>query len=76
MAEVSNAIVHLDEYKWALPADKQEILKGLWNGVGRSRVNVDNGMRKETTADAFEAYAAVLESDPKALLAYLPYGML
>lgn len=50
VAEVSNAIVHLDEYKWALPADKQEILKGLWNGVGRSRVNVDNGMRKETTA--------------------------
>lgn len=50
VAEISNGIVHLDEYKWGLPPDKQEILKGLWNGVGRSRVNVDNGMRKETTA--------------------------
>lgn len=32
--------------------------------------------RRETAADAFEAYEAVLEADPNALLAYLPYGML
>ena len=33
-------------------------------------------IRQETVADAFEAYAAVSEADPGALLGYLPYGML
>ncbi len=33
-------------------------------------------IRQETAADAFEAYAAVREVDPDALLAYLPYGLL
>ena len=50
VAEVSNAVVHLDEYKKDLPPDKQEILKGLWDGTGRTRINVDNAMRRETTA--------------------------
>lgn len=50
LAEVSNAIVHLDEYKVALGPDKQEILKGVWDGVGRTRVNVDNDKRREQTA--------------------------
>ena len=33
-------------------------------------------VREEKASDAFEAYQAVLEGDPGALLAYLPYGML
>lgn len=50
VAEVSNAIVHLDEYKKDLPPDKQEILKGIWDGTGRTRINLDNDKRRETTA--------------------------
>ncbi len=50
IAEVSNAVVHLDEYKKDLPPDKQEILKGLWDGTGRTRVNIDNDKRRETTS--------------------------
>lgn len=50
VAEVSNAIVHLDEYKKDLPPDKQEILKGIWEGTGRTRINLDNDKRRETTA--------------------------
>ncbi len=42
----------------------------LFRSYGRYTV------RQETTADAFEAYGAVSEADPGALLAYLPYGML
>ena len=42
----------------------------LFRSYGRYTV------REETAADAFEAYAAVSEIDPGALLAYLPYGML
>ena len=42
----------------------------LFRSYGRYTV------RQETAADAFEAYDAVLEGDPHALLAYLPYGML
>jgi homoserine dehydrogenase len=33
-------------------------------------------VRRETAAEALEAYGAVSEADPRALLAYLPYGML
>ena len=50
IAEVSNAIVHLDEYKQGLERDKQEILKGIWDGTGRTRINLDNDKRREMTA--------------------------
>ena len=54
-----------------LPVNNQDGLKSwLFRSFGRYTV------RQETAADAFEAYAAVLEADPGALLAYLPYGML
>ena len=42
----------------------------LFRSYGRYTV------RQETATDALEAYAAVSEIDPGALLAYLPYGML
>lgn len=50
VAEVSNAIVHLDEYKNNLDLEKREFLKGLWDGAGRSRMNMDNDKKRETTA--------------------------
>lgn len=50
VAEVSNAVVHLDEYKNNLDIEKREFLKGLWDGAGRSRMNMDNDKRRETTA--------------------------
>lgn len=50
VAEVSNAVVHLDEYKNNLDLEKREFLKGLWDGAGRSRMNMDNDKRRETTA--------------------------
>lgn len=42
----------------------------LFRSYGRYAV------RQESAADALEAFAAVSEVDPGALLAYLPYGML
>lgn len=50
VAEVSNALVHIDEYKNNLDLEKREFLKGLWDGAGRSRMNIDNDKRRETTA--------------------------
>lgn len=50
VAEVSNAVVHLDEYKNNLDLEKREFLKGIWDGAGRSRMNMDNDKRRETTA--------------------------
>lgn len=50
VAEVSNALVHLDEYKNNLDLDKREFLKGIWDGTGRSRINIDNDKKRETTA--------------------------
>ncbi len=50
VAEVSNAVVHLDEYKNSLELEKREFLKGLWDGAGRSRMNMDNDKKRETTA--------------------------
>ena len=54
-----------------LPIDNREELKTwLFRSYGRYTV------RQETAAEAFEAYSAVSEIDPGALLAYLPQGML
>lgn len=50
VAEVSNAPVHLDEYKNDIDLDKREFLKGLWDGTGRSRMNMDNDKKRETTS--------------------------
>ena len=50
VAEVSNAIVHLDEYKEDIPIEKREFLKGLWDGTGRTRMNMDDKKSREMTA--------------------------
>ena len=48
--EMANALVHLDEYKNNLDISKNEFLKGLWDGTGRTRMNMDLDKKKETTS--------------------------
>lgn len=50
VAQVSNAVVHIDEYKNTIDFEKIEFLKGLWDGTGRTRMNMDKDKKKETTA--------------------------
>jgi hypothetical protein len=49
VAACSNALVHLDEYKNNIEVEKREFIKGLWDGVGRSRLNMDKDKKRETT---------------------------
>lgn len=50
VAQCSNAVVHLDEFKNNLERDKYEFLKGLWDGTGRSRMNMDRDKKREITS--------------------------
>ena len=50
VAEVSNALVHLDEYKNNMDLDRREFLKGLWDGAGRSKMDMDNDKKRVTTS--------------------------
>ena len=50
VAAVANALVHIDEFKNCLDINKNEFLKGLWDGTGRTRMNMDLDKKKETTA--------------------------
>lgn len=49
VAQVSNSIVHIDEYKNTIEMDRREFLKGLWDGTGRTRMNMDRDKKRETT---------------------------
>ena len=49
VGQVSNALVHLDEFKNTLEVEKYEFLKGLWDSVGRSRMSLDTGKKRETS---------------------------
>jgi DNA primase catalytic core len=49
VAQCANALVHLDEYKNTIDIDKREFLKGLWDGAGRSRMNMDRDKKREIT---------------------------
>lgn len=49
VALFSNACCHLDEYTNSLEYEKIEFLKGLWDGTGRTRMNMDKDKKKETT---------------------------
>ncbi len=44
-----NAIAFVDEYKNSLDFDKIETLKSIYNSIGRSRLNMDKGGKKEIT---------------------------
>jgi hypothetical protein len=50
VSQVSNACVHIDEYKNNIDFEKIEFLKGLWDCTGRTRMNMDKDKKKETTA--------------------------
>lgn len=46
-ASVSNALVHIDEYKNGIDIKKIEMLKDFWGGFGRSKMNMDKDKKKE-----------------------------
>jgi hypothetical protein len=50
IAQCANAIVHLDEFKNDIELEKREFLKGLWDGTGRSRMNMDRDKKREITS--------------------------
>ena len=49
VAQCANALVHLDEFKNTIDLDKREFLKGLWDGAGRNRMNMDKDKKREVT---------------------------
>ena len=49
LAQTCNALVHLDEYKNTLDPRYVEIIKGAYDGVGRSRLDMDRGKQVEKT---------------------------
>lgn len=51
IAQCCNALVHLDEYKNTLDLDKIEMLKAIWDGTGRTRMNIDKGKRETSVVD-------------------------
>lgn len=49
VAQHANALCHIDEYKNNIEFEKTEFLKGIWDGTGRTRMNMDKDKKKETT---------------------------
>lgn len=50
VSRTKNALCHIDEYKNSVEFEKVEFLKALWDGVGRSRMNMEKDKKKEMTA--------------------------
>ena len=50
VAAAAKALVHIDEYKNGIDTAKIEFIKGLWDGTGRTRMNMATDKKKETTA--------------------------
>lgn len=50
VAQCANALVHVDEYKNTIELPRREFLKGLYDGVGRTRMNMDRDKKRETTS--------------------------
>ena len=50
VAAAANALVHIDEYKNGIDTAKIEFIKDLWDGTGRTRMNMAADKKKETTA--------------------------
>jgi DNA primase catalytic core len=49
LQQFSNAFAWVDEYKNNIEYDKIETLKSIYDAIGRSRLNMDKGRKKETT---------------------------
>lgn len=45
----ANSLCHVDEYKNSVEPDKIEFLKSVYDGTGRTRMNMDRDKKKETT---------------------------
>lgn len=52
VGSVSNALVHIDEYKNSIKENKAQWLKDLWNAVGRIKKSVDLGKRVQGRVDS------------------------
>jgi DNA primase catalytic core len=50
VSQFHNALCHIDEYKNNIEFEKIEFLKGIWDGTGRTRMNMEKDKKKETTA--------------------------
>lgn len=50
IAQCSDALVHIDEYKNNVDPIKIEFLKGLYDGTGRSRMNMELDKKRQITA--------------------------
>jgi DNA primase len=50
MAGFINGIAHLDEYKNEIEPEKIELLKDIYGGTGRNRMNMEKDKKKEVTA--------------------------
>lgn len=50
IAAAANALCVLDEYRNDLDVEKREILKSIWGGTGRTRMNMDKDKKRETTS--------------------------
>jgi DNA primase len=50
ISQSCNSLVHLDEYKNDVDYTKIELLKGIYDGTGRTRMNMDRDKKRETTA--------------------------
>lgn len=49
LQQFANAFAWVDEYKNNIEYDKIETLKSIYDAIGRSRLNLDKGRKKETT---------------------------
>ena len=47
ISQSCNALVHLDEYKNDLDYTKIELLKGIYDGTGRTRMNMERDKREK-----------------------------
>ena len=50
IAQRSNTLVHIDEYKNSVEFEKVAFLKGIYDGTGRTRMNMDKDKKNETTS--------------------------
>ena len=49
IGQCSNALVHFDEFKNDINNKKREFFKALWDGTGRTKMDMDRGKQKMTT---------------------------
>lgn len=75
----SNALIHLDEFKNDIDPEKVEFLKGIWDGVGRNKINIDHNNGRESSrvnSGVLVAGQEISSRDPALLSRFLllPFG--